>query len=117
MPKGFGAAKLVQLVAFDQRAAADDGYGNIISGDWVERHRARAEFINLRGGSEAIMQGRLEAHPSIIMRIRVCPAAMAIREDWRARDIRRGTVYNVRSSTNDNSRSVIDLLCEANVGT
>lgn len=116
MPKGFGAANLVELVAFEMRAPEQDGYGNTIAGDWSEQYRSRVEFIHLRGGSEAVMQGRLEAHPSIIMRVRRCAETLAIREDWRARDIRRGTIYNVRSVTNDNSRAVLDLLCEANVG-
>lgn len=116
MPKRFGAASLVEHIAFESRAALDDGYGNTIAGDWTERYRCRAAFISIKGGSEIVMQARLEDHQSVIMRVRRCTEAEAIQVDWRARDLRAGRLYNIRSMTNDNSRSLIDLLCEANVG-
>lgn len=117
MPKKFGAGQLHELMAFDERQPVDDGYGNTLAGDWQEQFRSRVEFIHLKGGSEVVMQARLESHPQIIVRIRKSSLSLRIREDWQARDVRRGTIYNVRSMVNDNSRAVIDILCEANIGT
>lgn len=116
MPKRFGAGKLVESIAFDKRTAVDDGFGNVTAGPFVEQFKTRAEFIVLKGGTEAVMQARLESHPSIIVRVYRSSFTLSVREDWQARDVRRGTIYNVRSIVNDNSRAVIDILCEANVG-
>jgi hypothetical protein len=116
MPSKFGAGKLVELMAFDERQPLDDGYGNTVAGPWVERFQCRAAFIHLKGGNETVMQARLESHPSIIVRVRKSSASSVVRENWQARDVRRGTIYNVRSIVNDNSRAVLDILCEANVG-
>lgn len=117
MPKKFGAGQLYERMAFDERQPLDDGYGNTIAGDWVEQFQSRVEFIPLKGGSEVVMQARLESHPSIIVRIRKSSLSLRVKEDWQARDVRRGTIYNVRSIVNDNSRALIDILCEANIGT
>ncbi len=116
MPKRFGAASLVESIAFESRQPLDDGYGNTIAGDWTERYRCRAAFISIKGGTEVVMQARLEDHQNVIMRVRRCSEAEAIAADWRARDLRSGRLYNIRSMTNDNSRALIDILCEANVG-
>lgn len=115
MPKKFGAGRLNELVAFDKRQQADDGYGNEIAGDFQEQFRHPAEFIHLKGGSETVMQARLDSHPSVIMRVRKCAQTQQIEVDWQARDVRRGTAYNVRSITEDPSRALLDILAEANV--
>lgn len=116
MAKAFGAAKLIELVAFDQRDRLDDGYGNKTAGEWREIFRDRAAFITLKGGSETVMQRRLEGHPSVICRLRRHAQSEAVATDWRMRDTRTGTIYNVRAVTADLSRALIDVLCEANVG-
>jgi head-tail adaptor len=96
MPAKFGAGQLIERVAFDQRAAVDDGYGNIVAGDWTEQFRMRAKFIYLRG-SETVMAGRLESRESLIMQVRACADAKRIAAEWQARDLRRGTAYNIRT--------------------
>ena len=116
MPAKFGAGQLIERVAFDQRAAVDDGYGNIVAGDWQQQFEIRAKFIYLRG-SETVMAGRLESRESIIMQVRVCADTKRIDTDWQARDVRRGTAYNIRTVEEDKSRQIIDLLAEMNVAT
>lgn len=116
MPAKFGAGQMVELVAFDKRAMVDDGYGNIVAGDWVEQSRHRAKFIYLRG-SEAVMAGRMESRESIVIQVRNCQDTRQIDAAWQARDVRRGTPYNVRTVEEDRSRAVIDILAEANVNT
>jgi Phage head-tail joining protein len=116
MPAKFGAGQMIELVAFDRREMIDDGYGNIIAGDWQEQFQHRAKFIYLHG-SEAVMQGRMESRESIIMQVRICDETRLIDTDWQARDVRRGTFFNVRTVEEDKSRSLIDLLCEQGVAT
>jgi SPP1 family predicted phage head-tail adaptor len=116
MPNKFGAGQMIELVAFDKRAMVDDGYGNIVAGDWQEQFRHRAKFIYLRG-SETVMAGRLESRESIVMQVRKCSDTLQIGADWQARDVRRGTPYNVRTVEEDRSRALIDILAEANVAT
>jgi uncharacterized protein YycO len=63
------------------------------------------------------MAGRLESHGSIIMQVRVSDDTRQIAVDWQARDVRRGTSYNIREVQEDKSRAVFDLLAESNVAT
>ncbi len=116
MPKGFGGGQLVELVAFDQRASVDDGYGNIVAGDWQEQFQCRAKFVSLRG-SETVMAGRLESHPSILMQIRVSADTRRVDASWQVRDVRRGDAYNVRDISQDISRALFDVLAEMRVNT
>ena len=116
MPAKFGAGQLDQLVAFDRREIVDDGYGNLVAGDWQEQFQHRAKFIHLRA-SETVMAGRLESHGSIIMQVRVSADTRQIGVDWQARDVRRGTAYNIRDVQQDKSRAIFDLLAESNVNT
>ena len=63
------------------------------------------------------MAGRLESHGSIIMQVRVSADTRQIATDWQARDVRRGTPYNIRAVEEDKSRAIFDLLAESNVNT
>lgn len=110
----FGAGKLIERVAFEQREPVDDGYGNEISGDWKERFQDRAAFVYSRG-SETVMAGRLQNRAPMIVRVRVSKLTNTVGTDWRIRDVRRGTSYNVRDITHDNSRAILDMLVESNV--
>ena len=116
MPAKFGAGQLIERVAFDQREAVDDGYGNIIAGDWQQQFETRAKFIYLRG-SETVMAGRLESRELLIVQVRVCADTRRIAPDWQVRDVRRGTAYNVRTIEEDKSRAIVDLLVESGVAT
>lgn len=116
MPAKFGAGQMDELVAFDRREAVDDGYGNEVSGDWKEQFRQPAEFVYQRGrGSETVMADRLQHRGPMFIRVRVCEATRRIGTEWRMRDVRRGTVYNIRDITNESSRAVFDMLVESNV--
>jgi hypothetical protein len=105
-----------QRVAFDARQAIDDGYGNVVAGDWQEQFRCRAEFMFARG-SEEVMAARLEGRSPMLVRIYRSSASEAITTDWQMRDLGDGEAYNVRDVTWDNSRAVIDLLVEGGVAT
>lgn len=111
-----GAGPLIELVAFDKRDAVDDGYGNTVAGPFVEQFRLHAAFIDLRG-SETVMAARLQSRATKVVRVRASDQARQIGEDWQARDVRRGTEFNIRTITNDVSRAYIDLLVEYGVAT
>jgi head-tail adaptor len=116
MPDPTGAGKFIELVAFDERAPVDDGYGNSVAGDWQEQFRLHAAFIHMRG-SEPVQAARLESRQPMIMRVRICADAARIGTEWQARDVRRAVAYNIRTITNDNSRAFLDLLVEQGVAT
>ena len=108
-----GAGPLSELVAFDKRAPADDGYGNTVA-TWTEQFRAEAAYVHLRG-SETVMAARLEGKHSLIIRIRQSVAAREVTSDWRLRDVRRGTVFALHEVVEDVSRAWVDLLAESGV--
>jgi SPP1 family predicted phage head-tail adaptor len=108
------AGQFQEMVALDERQPMDDGYGNVVAGDWAEQFTCHAGFTWLRAG-EAVMAHRLESKNPAVIRIRVSSATDRITNDWRVRDTRRGTVFNIRGITLDNSRAFVDLLVEAGV--
>lgn len=111
-----GAGRLYYRLAFDQREMVDDGYGNVVAGDWTEQFQCRAEFIHLRG-SETIMAARLESREPMIVRVRMSAQTRQIANEWQMRDLRDGKPYNIRDITWDNNRAMIDLLVEGGVAT
>jgi SPP1 family predicted phage head-tail adaptor len=110
-----GAGLMRDRVAFDSIAAGTDDYGNP-SKDWQEQFEVAAQIRYLRGGETVVAQRLQGAQPAVVT-IRDCFDARAITPGWRARDVRRGTVFNVRAATPTDDRMFIDLLCEAGVAT
>lgn len=88
------SGELRELVAFDQRARVSDGAGNYQS-DFVEVFQRRAAFV-YAGGSEAVTAERLQGRSILKVKMRNDSEAKRITTDWRLRDVRRGTVYNIR---------------------
>lgn len=87
-------AILNESVAFDEPVQTA-GQGGVVTTVWTERWTCRAQFIYSRG-SEVVEAARLEGRPIYKVRVRSCNAARAITTNWRMRDARRGTVYNIR---------------------
>lgn len=111
-----GAGALIDLIAFDERTAVDDGYGNTVSGPFVEQFQQRGGFIMLRGG-EGIEAARLEGRQPAILRTRNSPQAQRITTDWQARDVRKGTLFNIETVTTDNTREWLEMLVQSGVAT
>ncbi len=108
-----GAGQLIELVAFDELADVDDGYGNRQQG-FIERFQTRAGFTWLRGG-ESIQAARLEGIQPLIVRVRVNHDTDRIRPDWRMRDVRAGSVYAIRAITRSLDRGYLDVLVQSGV--
>jgi SPP1 family predicted phage head-tail adaptor len=115
MPKNSGAGQLYQRVAFDKETTGSDGYGGTVTG-WAEQFQCRAGFTHLRGG-ESVMAARLEGTHSIVMRVRASTQTRAVTTDWRVRDARSGTIYNIRDITPSDDRAFLDVLVQSGVAT
>lgn len=108
-----GAGPLRERVAFDAREEIDDGYGNHV-GAWQERIAPVAARIQPLKGGEQVLAARLTGVQPVIIRVRRSAATAAIDPTWRARDVRRGAVYNIRSVADMEERGAyLDMLCEA----
>lgn len=114
-----GAGSLNQKVAFEVRVEgnpdAPRDLGNRRLG-WVEQFVCYAAFQHLTGG-EAVIAARLQGRHMQIIRVRASSRTRRISADWRARDARRGTTFNIRDVVESVDRQWIDLLCEAGVAT
>lgn len=114
MAKERGAGQLHDLVAFDERAAVDDGYGNTISGNFVEQFQQHAAFVYLRG-DERVDAAAVASQMPVVIRTRNSTQAHAVTAAWQARDVRKGTIFNIKTITTDNTREFLELLCEQGV--
>lgn len=110
-PRSAGAGKLKHRIAFDQSALISDGYGNA-RGDWVEQFSVRAG-VEARFGGEQVTAARLEGRQPVIITVRQSIKTKLIGTDWRARDVRLGTVYAIQSIADPNDDGHwFDMLCE-----
>lgn len=109
------AGRYRERVAFSYRAAAvDDGYGNE-QGVWTEPFSVAARIAPLRGG-ESIQAARLAGRNPVLITVRVSTNTKLITTDWRARDVKSGAIYNIRSKVNPDERRVdFEMECELGV--
>lgn len=119
------AGQLYERVAFDERQAASDGYGNN-TGDFAQVVSCRAGFTYLRG-SEAVIASRLEGKQPVVVRVRATPETRQIEPDWRMRNLRDGAwtdsdetewsgpIYAVRSKAETEDRMWLDIMVEGGV--
>ncbi|MCF6111997.1 head-tail adaptor protein [Mesorhizobium muleiense] len=114
MASKHSAGSLRHRVAFDARSAADDGYGNTVSGDFEERFQTRAEFRS-RGGSEAVIAARLEGRNILGVYVRSSSMTRQITADWRMRDARLGTVYAIKAADSVTDPAWVYLTVESGV--
>ena len=103
-----------EKVAFEALEGGSDGLGGRTS-VWVERfpHR-RAAFTHLRGG-ETVLAARLAGRHQVAINVLTSAAVRKVTAEWRIRDVRTGTIYNIRDVTPSEDRSSIDFLCESGV--
>lgn len=113
--KNSGAGQLYQRVAFEKKGTASDGYGGTVTG-WAEQFQCRAGYTHLRGG-ESVMAARLEGTHSIVIRVRASSNTRVVTTDWRVRDARTGTIYNIRDITAGDDRAFLDVLVQSGVAT
>jgi head-tail adaptor len=111
MPK---AGDLDHRIAWDARSVVDDGFGNTVSGPFVEQFVTYAGIKPLKGGEE-VMGARLGGVQPVIITVRKSAQTDLITTDWRARDVRTGTVYAIKAPAADmeQKRAYLDILATA----
>jgi SPP1 family predicted phage head-tail adaptor len=100
-------------VAFDKKGTASDGLGGT-GGAWAEQFQRRAGFTHLRGG-EKVLAARLEGTHTLVIRVRSSTGTRTVTTDWRVRDVRTGTAYNIRDITPTEDRMFLDILAQSGV--
>lgn len=107
--------RLRERFAFDARpdltsdSPPSDGYGNV-EGDFEEQFSVAARLRPLRGG-ESVLASRLSGVQPVIIQVRVSDNTRMITTAWRARDVRRGTLYNITAISNmDERNEFFDIL-------
>lgn len=105
--------KLTEGFAFDAPSDNPDGHGGIETG-WDEQFTRRCEVIYQRG-SEAVEAARLSGKSIYKLRLRSDTKTRTITTDWRARDARRGTEYNIREADAITDRAWVYLVIESGV--
>src|SRR6185295_19998537 len=89
---------LRERVAFEARAIADDGYGNV-QGEFTKVYRCWAE-IKPKLGSETVLAARLSGVQPMLITVRACRALNDIGADWRIRDLRKDVIFDIKAISN-----------------
>jgi head-tail adaptor len=110
------ARQLRDRVAFEARESVISALGSA-EGAFVERFSCAAE-IRAKLGGEAVTAARLAGEQPVAVTVRMTEATLEITTDWRARNVRTGEIYNIRSIVDpDGGRTWRELLCQSGVAT
>lgn len=92
------AGDLRDRVVFQSREEIDDGYGNPVSGDFVDRFSCAAELVAARG-TERVEGGGLIGVQAWTIRVRDWQQTEDVTTEWRALNARKRTqIFNIRSN-------------------
>jgi SPP1 family predicted phage head-tail adaptor len=109
------SGELRHRVAFDAREIVDDGYGNPVSGDWEEQFVVAAKIAPKLGG-ETVLAARLQSQNTVNITVRQSSNTALVQTDWRARDVREGKEYAIKSIIDpDDGGAWFELLCQTGV--
>jgi head-tail adaptor len=110
------AGKLQHRLQFSARTApVDDGYGNVVSGEFTPQFEARCALTFLKG-SETVLASRLEARSPVIIAMRNSTNARRITHEWRATDLRTGVIYHIKENPRPtDDRASLEMLAESGV--
>ncbi|MGY6251638.1 head-tail adaptor protein [Bosea thiooxidans] len=112
-----GAGALNQVVAFQVRSEADDGYGNPITGDFATQFHEPCRLQPLKGG-EPVLAARLTRVQPYVLRVRSSARTRRIGIDWRAVNTRTGAIYNITAIINQDERNAyLEMLVTSGVQT
>jgi SPP1 family predicted phage head-tail adaptor len=113
--KRSGAGALSERIAAEKRGTADDGYGNPVPSQFEVQFECAARLTPLKG-TETVMASRLGGVQPMIIRVRHSSNTRQIQPDWQLRDVRKGTVYQIKSVANvDERREYLDILAISGV--
>jgi SPP1 family predicted phage head-tail adaptor len=107
--------KMRHRVTFSRRDRIDDGYGNEVSGPWVDQFTVFAA-VQVRLGGEAVEAARLAGQQPYQVVVRQDEKTRQIKTEWRAVDEDSGTELAIISIIdNDDRRAYFELLCQSGV--
>lgn len=105
------SGELRHKVAFDKRRDVTDEYGNTQSA-FVEQFVVAAK-VQAKFGGEAVTAARLVGQQPVTIIVRQSSQTRQIAVDWRARDVRSGTEYAIRSIVDpDDRRAFFEILTQ-----
>lgn len=105
------AGQLRHRVAFDRRQDVEDEYGNTKS-DFVEQFVVAAK-VQAKFGGETVTAARLTGQQPVTIVVRQSAQTRQIGVDWRARDVRSGVEYAIRSIVDpDDRRAWLEILTQ-----
>ena len=116
------AGDLRARVGFYRREVQSDGYGNNQASYGASAEFTVAANIKPRLGGEQVLAGRLTGQNLVNITVRKSADTSSVTDDWRAKDERTGTIYNIRSiidpeqETSQHGRW-LEMLCEEGVAT
>lgn len=113
MADPLGAGDLYYRVAFDKPVEQSDGQGGTING-WEEHFQCLAHYRFLRGG-ETVQAARLEGRQPLIITVRSSSETRQVQTQWRIRDARSGTVFQVKAVNPTEDRRFLEILAESGV--
>ena len=102
-----------EAVIFDAPSETPDGYGGVEIG-WSPQFSDRAHILYLRGG-EAVQTARLQGRQPVVLTVRNHNETQLVTTDWRVRNERTGTVYNIRAIVPSDDRRFFEITCESGV--
>jgi SPP1 family predicted phage head-tail adaptor len=106
------ASKYRHRVAFEQRAVTSDGHGNI-EGDFAPEFQVSAR-IRPRLGGESVIAARLQGTSVVNVFVRYSQQTAQVTTEWRARNVKTGEIYNIKSIIEDDEgkHRELEMLCE-----
>lgn len=104
------AGRLSERVAFDAPDGGTDAFGGETEA-WTEHHVCAAQWTYGKG-NESVQAAREAGRKSYKIKVRSSTATRAITEAYRMRDVRRGTVYNIREVDAITDRAWVHLVVE-----
>ena len=112
MGNKISAGSLYHKVIFDLIEEVEDGKGGFDQVAVTFETRAHIRF--LRGG-ETVQAARLQGRQPVVVTVRRSSKSMQIDADTVMRDMRTGTVYNIRAVVPTEDRQFIEITAESGV--
>ncbi|MEN6535646.1 MAG: head-tail adaptor protein [Bryobacteraceae bacterium] len=113
------AGELRHRIGFFRRAATDDGYGNVETAYPADPEFARAGKVQAKFGGETVLAQRLQGQQTFTITVRQDALTRTVTTDWMAKDMRLGTIWNIRSGPVDpeDDGAWFEFLCQSGVAT
>lgn len=110
------AGEMRHKVGFFKRGTvSDDGYGNTQTGFPDEPELTTHAAVRARFGGETVLAQRLQGQETYTITVHQSEASKQITVDWMAKDMRKGTTWNIVSGPVDptDEGHYFEFLCQS----